>query len=124
MLTPDFAKMNGLVPAIAQDAASGEVLMMAYMDGDAWKRTLETGEAHYWSRRRQEIWYKGGTSGHVQKIRSIRLDCDNDTIHLLIEQVGGAACHTGFRSCFFRELKNGRVSDCCPKVFDPKEVYK
>ncbi|HBE94443.1 MAG TPA: phosphoribosyl-AMP cyclohydrolase [Desulfovibrio sp.] len=124
MLTPDFAKMNGLVPAIAQDAASGEVLMMAYMNEDAWKRTLETGEAHYWSRSRQEIWHKGGTSGHVQKIRSIRLDCDNDTILLLIEQVGGAACHTGFRSCFFRELKNGRVSDCCPKVFDPKEVYK
>ena len=124
MLTPDFAKMNGLVPAIAQDAASGEVLMMAYMNEDAWKRTLETGEAHYWSRSRQEIWHKGGTSGHVQKIRSIRLDCDNDTILLLIEQVGGAACHTGFRSCFFRELKNGRVSDCCPKVFDTKEVYK
>jgi phosphoribosyl-AMP cyclohydrolase len=124
VLTPDFAKMNGLVPAIAQDAASGEVLMMAYMNEDAWKRTLETGEAHYWSRSRQEIWHKGGTSGHVQKIRSIRLDCDNDTILLLIEQVGGAACHTGFRSCFFRELKNGRVSDCCPKVFDPKEVYK
>ena len=124
MLTPDFAKMNGLVPAIAQDAASGEALMMAYMNEDAWKRTLETGEAHYWSRSRQEIWHKGGTSGHVQKIRSIRLDCDNDTILLLIEQVGGAACHTGFRSCFFRELKNGRVSDCCPKVFDPKEVYK
>lgn len=124
MLTPDFAKMNGLVPAIAQDAASGEVLMMAYMNEDAWKRTLETGEAHYWSRSRQEIWHKGGTSGHVQKIRAIRLDCDNDTILLLIEQVGGAACHTGFRSCFFRELKNGRVSDCCPKVFDPKEVYK
>ena len=124
MLTPDFAKMNGLVPAIVQDAASGEVLMMAYMNEDAWKRTLETGEAHYWSRSRQEIWHKGGTSGHVQKIRSIRLDCDNDTILLLIEQVGGAACHTGFRSCFFRELKNGRVSDCCPKVFDPKEVYK
>ena len=124
MLTPDFAKMNGLVPAIAQDAASGEVLMMAYMNEDAWRRTLETGEAHYWSRSRQEIWHKGGTSGHVQKIRSIRLDCDNDTILLLIEQVGGAACHTGFRSCFFRELKDGRVSDCCPKVFDPKEVYK
>lgn len=124
MLTPDFAKMNGLVPAIAQDAASGEVLMMAYMNEDAWRRTLETGEAHYWSRSRQEIWHKGGTSGHVQKIRCIRLDCDSDTILLLVEQVGGAACHTGFRSCFFRELKDGRVSECCPKVFDPKEVYK
>ena len=124
MLTPDFAKMNGLVPAIAQDVASGEVLMMAYMNEDSRKRTLETGEAHYWSRSRQEIWHKGGTSGHVQKVRSIRLDCDNDTILLLVEQVGGAACHTGFRSCFFRELKDGAERECCPKVFDPKEVYK
>ena len=124
MLTPDFAKMNGLVPAIAQDAATGEVLMMAYMNEDSWRRTLETGEAHYWSRSRKEIWHKGGTSGHVQKVRAIRLDCDNDTILLLVEQVGGAACHTGFRSCFFRELKDGQECECCPKVFDPKEVYK
>ncbi|MCM0753992.1 phosphoribosyl-AMP cyclohydrolase [Desulfovibrio aminophilus] len=124
MLTPDFAKMNGLVPAIAQDAASGEVLMMAYMNEDSWKKTLETGEVHYWSRSRKELWHKGGTSGHVQKVRSIRLDCDNDTILLLVEQVGGAACHTGYRSCFFRELKDGAVAECCPKVFDPKEVYK
>ena len=124
MFTPDFAKMNGLVPAIAQDAARGEVLMMAYMNEDSWRKTLETCEVHYWSRSRKELWHKGGTSGHVQKVRSIRLDCDNDTILLLVEQVGGAACHTGFRSCFFRELKDGVVAECCPKVFDPKEVYK
>ena len=95
---PDFSK--GLVPAIAQDAATGEVLMLAYMNEEAWKRTLETGEAHYWSRSRKELWHKGGTSGNVQKVLSIRLDCDSDTVLLKIEQIGGAACHTGRRSCF------------------------
>ena len=87
---PDFSK--GLVPAIAQDAATGEVLMLAYMNEEAWKRTLETGEAHYWSRSRKELWHKGGTSGNVQKVLSIRLDCDSDTVLLKIEQIGGAAC--------------------------------
>ena len=121
---PDFAKMNGLIPAIAQDAVTGEVLMMAYMNEESWKATLATGEVHYYSRSRKCLWHKGGTSGHVQKVVSVRLDCDNDTVLVLIEQVGGAACHTGRRSCFFRELKNGRVEDCSPMVFDPKEVYK
>ena len=79
---------------------------------------------HFWSRSRQSLWHKGGTSGHVQKVHSIRLDCDRDALVILVEQVGGAACHTGFRSCFYRELKNGAVSECCPVVFDPKEVYK
>ena len=81
-------------------------------------------DAHFWSRSRQSLWHKGGTSGHVQKVRAIRLDCDRDALVLLVEQIGGAACHTGFRSCFYRELKDGRVSECCPIVFDPKEVYK
>lgn len=121
---PDFAKMNGLVPAIAQDATSGEVLMMAYMNEEAWNTTLKTGEVHYFSRSRGTLWHKGGTSGHVQKVRSIRLDCDSDTVLILIDQIGGAACHTGRRSCFFRELKDGREQDCSPMVFDPKEVYK
>lgn len=121
---PDFAKMKGLVPAIAQDAATGEVLMMAYMNEEAWDRTIETGEVHYYSRSRDELWHKGATSGHVQKLRSVRLDCDNDTVLLLIEQIGGAACHMGYRSCFFRELKDGAVNECSPLVFDPKEVYK
>ncbi|NJB68100.1 phosphoribosyl-AMP cyclohydrolase [Desulfobaculum xiamenense] len=124
MFAPDFDKQGGLVPAIAQDADTGEVLMLAYMNEEAWKRTLETGEAHYWSRSRQCLWHKGGTSGHVQKVRSIRIDCDDDTLVLMIEQVGGAACHTGRRSCFFRELVNGEVSECSPMVFDPKEVYR
>ncbi len=122
--SPDFAKMDGLVPVIAQDAASGEVLMMAYMNEEAWQKTLETGEVHYWSRSRKKLWHKGGTSGHVQKVRSIRLDCDSDTVLALVEQVGGAACHTGYRTCFYRELKDGAVRECAPVVFDPKEVYK
>jgi len=124
MIRPDFKKMDGLVPAIAQDAETGEVLMMAYMNEEAWDKTLETGEVHYWSRSRQTLWHKGGTSGHTQKVKSIRIDCDNDTLVLLIDQIGGAACHTGYRSCFYRELKDGVVSECSPFVFDPKEVYK
>ena len=118
---PDFSK--GLVPAISQDCASGEVLMLAYMNEDAWRKTLETGEAHYWSRSRRELWHKGGTSGNVQKVRALRLDCDNDTVLLLVEQQGGAACHTGRRSCFYREWKDGRLRECAPQVFDPKKVY-
>ena len=123
-IKPDFAKGGGLLPAIAQDDATGEVLMLAYMNEESYRKTLETGEAHFWSRSRQSLWHKGGTSGHVQKVRAIRLDCDRDALVLLVEQIGGAACHTGFRSCFYRELKDGRVSECCPVVFDPKEVYK
>ena len=119
---PDFSK--GLVPAIAQDAATGEVLMLAYMNEEAWKRTLETGEAHYWSRSRKELWHKGGTSGNVQKVLSIRLDCDSDTVLLKIEQIGGAACHEGYKSCFFTEITSDGERTCSPKVFDPKEVYK
>ena len=120
---PDFAKGGGLLPAIAQCAASGEVLMLAYMNEESFRKTLETGEAHYWSRSRQCLWHKGGTSGHIQKVRSVRLDCDNDSILLLVDQIGGAACHTGYRSCFYREQKDGKVSECCPVLFDPKEVY-
>ena len=119
---PDFSK--GLIPAIAQDAATGEVLMLAYMNEESWQKTLETGEAHYWSRSRKCLWHKGGTSGNIQKVHSIRLDCDNDTILLRIEQVGDAACHTGRRSCFYREWKDGQVSLCSPQVFDPEKVYK
>ncbi len=122
--TPDFAKGGGLVPTVAQCADTGEVLMLAYMNAESFAKTLETGEAHYWSRSRNALWHKGQTSGHVQKVRSIRLDCDSDALVLLVEQVGGAACHTGFRSCFSRELANGMVSQCCPRIFNPMEVYK
>ncbi|XPV76309.1 MAG: phosphoribosyl-AMP cyclohydrolase [Desulfovibrio sp.] len=124
VLKPDFTKMNGLLPAIAQDAETGEVLMMAYVNEEAWEKTLETGEVHYYSRSRNTLWHKGGTSGHTQKVKSIRIDCDNDTLLFLIDQIGGAACHKGYRSCFFRELKDGEVTECSPVVFDPKEVYK
>ncbi len=124
-MAPDFAKGGGLVPAIAQCATTGHVLMLAYMNEEAWNKTLETGEAHYWSRSRSELWHKGGTSGNVQKVKAVRLDCDNDTVLLLIEQIGGAACHEGYESCFFHELnKDGSASVCCERVFDPKEVYK
>jgi len=100
-IEPDFDKAGGLVPAVAQDAATGEILMLAYMNREAFDRTLATGEAHYWSRSRRVLWHKGGgRSGRVQKVRELRLDCDLDTVLLKIEQVGGISCHTGRRTCF------------------------
>lgn len=124
MLEPDFEKGGGLVPAIAQDAATGEVLMLAYMNRQAWEETLRTGEVHYYSRSRGKLWHKGGTSGHVQRLKALRLDCDRDAVVALVEQVGGAACHEGYRSCFFREVgPDGRAVECSPKVFDPEKVY-
>ena len=99
---------SGLVPVIAQDAADGEVLMMAWMNREALARTLETGEAVYWSRSRGALWHKGETSGHFQRVKEIRLDCDGDTLLLKVEQIGGIACHTGRRRCFFNKLEDGR----------------
>ncbi len=121
---PDFTKAQGLVAAIAQDHISNEVLMLAWMNQEAWEKTLSTGEVHYYSRSRQSLWHKGATSGHVQIVHSIRLDCDSDAVILLVEQKGGAACHKGYRSCFYRELKQGVLKQCAPLVFDPKEIYK
>ena len=121
--SPDFAKGGGLLPAIVQCAETGEVLMLAYMNAEAYARTLESGEAHFWSRSRGSMWRKGATSGHIQKVRALRLDCDSDALLLLVEQAGGAACHTGHRSCFYRELRAGDVSECSPVVFNPEEVY-
>ena len=115
---------GGLIAAIAQDYKSGEVLMLAWMNEEAWKKTLETGDVHYYSRSRKELWHKGGTSGHVQKVHSIRLDCDSDALIILIEQIGGAACHKGYRSCFYRELKDNTVKECSPYIFNPEEIYK
>lgn len=123
MLTPDFEKMDGLVPVIVQDAETGEVLMLAYMNEEAWRRTLETGRAHYFSRSRQKIWLKGESSGHIQEVREILLDCDTDTVLLKVKQHGGAACHTGHRSCFYQRLKDDEVEIVSPKIFDPEEVY-
>ena len=121
-LAPRFDD-KGLIAAVVTHAETGEVLMLAWMNAEALQRTLETGEAHYWSRSRKELWHKGGTSGNVQKVRSLRLDCDSDTLLLLVEQIGGAACHTGRRSCFYRELQQGAVRECSSQVFDPKKVY-
>jgi phosphoribosyl-AMP cyclohydrolase len=121
--TLDFAKMGGLIPAIVQDAATGEVLMLAFMDQEAWARTLATGEAHFYSRSRRVLWRKGATSGHVQRVREIYLDCDADAVLLKVEQVGGAACHTGYRSCFHRRRRGDAWEVAGPRIFDPKEVY-
>ena len=120
----DF-KLNsdGMVPVIVQDYKTDEVLMLAYMNEEAYLTTLKLGKMTYWSRSRKELWHKGGTSGNVQKVLSIRLDCDSDTVLLKIEQIGGAACHTGRRSCFYREWDNGVVRECSPVVFDPRKVY-
>lgn len=104
MPEPDFDKRGGLLPVIAQDVASGEVLMVAYMNREAWHRTLETGHATYWSTSRNALWVKGETSGHLQRVREVRVDCDADAVLLRVEQVGGIACHEGYRSCFFRRV--------------------
>ncbi len=114
---------SGLVPAIAQDAASGQVLMLAYMNEDALHHTLKTGRMTYWSRSRQQLWKKGETSGHVQHVKEVRLDCDGDTLLFKVDQVGDAACHTGHRSCFFRAHEDGALVDAGDIVFDPDEVY-
>jgi len=121
---PNFDKGGGLIPVVVQDEGSGEVLMLAYMNEDAWLKTLETGKAHYWSRSRQSLWLKGETSGHFQLVSEVRLDCDDDTILLKVRQVGGAACHTGYRSCFYRKWADGDFVTAGEAVFDPKEVYR
>ena len=121
----DFSKGNGLLPAITQDYGTGKVLMLAYINKASWEKTLETGEAHYWSRSRKELWHKGGTSGHVQKVKEIYADCDNDAVIFKVEQVGGAACHTGYDTCFHKKIdRNGEVTLAGEKVFDPEKVYK
>ena len=125
MVKLDFSKGNGLIPAIVQDYKTGKVLMLAYINEEAWKRSLETGETHFWSRSRNELWHKGGTSGNVQKIKAIYVDCDNDTVLFQVEQIGGAACHTGYDTCFYRRIKeDGTIEIVGKKIFDPEEVYK
>ena len=125
MINLDFSKGNGLLPAIVQDFRSGRVLMLAYINQASWEKTLETGEAHYWSRSRQELWHKGGTSGHIQKVKEIYADCDDDTVLFKVEQIGGAACHLGYESCFHKKVDHdGNVSVVDVKIFDPDKVYK
>lgn len=120
----DFEKTNGLIPAIAQDAETGEVLMMAYMNQEAWETTLASGRAVYYSRSRNTLWKKGETSGHVQHVKEIRVDCDRDTVLLKVEQVGGAACHKGYKSCFYRIAEDNEFKIVQERVFDPEKVYK
>jgi phosphoribosyl-AMP cyclohydrolase len=122
--SPDFAKGEGLLPAIAQDAATGQVLMLAYMNQESYDETIKTGRAVYFSRSRNKLWRKGEESGNVQEVQSIYVDCDADTILLKVNQIGGAACHEGFASCFFREVTPGGLKVIAPRIFDPKDVYK
>jgi len=118
---------DGLIPAVTQDAASGRVLTVAWMNREALKKTVDSGEVHYWSRSRKKLWHKGEESGHVQKVKSIRLDCDEDVVLLEVEQVGGIACHTGRESCFFQRFKRDAAGSkwvaVDPVLKDPKEIY-
>ena len=121
----DFGKQGGLIPAIVQDWRTGEVLMVAYLNEEAFRRTRATGKMHYFSRSRQRIWMKGETSGHVQQVKEVLVDCDEDALLFKIEQAGGAACHTGYRTCFFRRLEaDGGLNHVAgERVFDPERVY-
>ncbi|MEJ2164856.1 MAG: phosphoribosyl-AMP cyclohydrolase [Desulfobacterales bacterium] len=119
----DFKKAGGLIPVIVQDATTAEILMLAYMNQEAFEATLSTGKATYYSRSRQTLWVKGETSGNVQLVKEIRIDCDDDTILLKVEQLGRAACHTGHRSCFHKKVENGSIRIMDEPLFDPKEVY-
>ena len=125
MLKLDFEKCGGLIPAIAQDWKTNEVLMLAYINEESWNETLKTGAATYWSRSRNKLWKKGEESGNRQIVKEILIDCDEDTVIFKVDQIGGAACHEGYRSCFFRRLESdGSLNVVGERIFDPKEVYK
>lgn len=124
MIELDFNKMNGLIPATAIDYKTGEVLMVAFMNKDAWEETLKTGKMVYYSRSRNKLWLKGESSGNVQLVKEILVGCELDSVLVKVEQVGGAACHEGYKSCYFRKLENGELKIITSRVFDPKEVYK
>lgn len=115
---------EGLVPVIAQESGSGKVLMFAWMNREALKRTAESGEAHYWSRARKKLWHKGEESGHVQKVKEIRMDCDEDVLLILVEQLGGIACHTGRQHCFFQKLDDKAWVVTDPVLKSPEEIYR
>jgi phosphoribosyl-AMP cyclohydrolase len=123
MIQLDFDKLDGLVPAVIQDDASGEVLMVGFMNAEAWEATLKSGRATFFSRSRQQLWVKGETSGNIQIVKEILIDCDDDTVVLKVEQIGGAACHTGHRSCFHKKVNNGSTQTIGEPVFDPRKVY-
>ncbi len=120
---PDFSHGDGLLPVIAQDAATGEVLMLAYMNAESYAETLATGRAVYYSRSRRKLWRKGEESGNIQRVHAVYVDCDADTILLSVEQMGGAACHEGYKSCFFRQVTPEGLKLIAQRVFDPAEVY-
>ncbi len=120
---PDFSKGDGLIPAIAQDVETGEVLMMAYMNAESYAETLATGRVVYYSRSRKKLWRKGEESGNVQQLHALYIDCDADTILLQVEQIGGAACHEGYKSCFFRKVTPAGLEVVGQRVFDPQQVY-
>lgn len=122
-IQPNFDKANGLVPAIVQDSDSGEVLMLAYMNREAWEQTCASGRATFFSRSRNKLWVKGETSGNVQEVQEIRLDCDADAVLLKVRQHGGAACHEGYRSCFFRRRGQEGWQIVGERIFDPETVY-
>jgi len=124
MIEINFSKSaDGLVPAIAQDYRTGDVLMLAYVNIEALKKTVETGKAHYWSRSRAKLWLKGESSGHVQVIKDILVDCDEDCIIYKVDQVGGASCHKGYSTCFYRRITEDGSEIVAEKVFDPSQVY-
>lgn len=120
----DFSKFDGLLPVVTQDFSTNEVLMVGFMNEDAWEHTLSSGKATYFSRSRKKLWVKGETSGHEQIVKEIRIDCDNDTVLLKVLQKGEAACHEGYRSCFYRTIENNEAQIVETPVFDPREVYK
>lgn len=124
MIKLDFKKSNGLIPAVIQDYKSGEVLMLGFMSPESWDKSLDEGEVVYFSRTKNRLWKKGETSGHVQKIKEIYVDCDSDTLLIKVEQIGGAACHTGHRSCFYRRVSGDELVEEGDLIFDPEEVYK
>ncbi len=123
MFELDFKKQDGLVPVIAQDYETMEVLMVAYMNEESYKLTLDTGIAHYWSRSRNKLWKKGESSGNLQEVKEIRVDCDNDTLVIKVNQIGDAACHEGYRSCFFRVIEGDNARVVGERIFDPADVY-
>ncbi|MDH4247593.1 MAG: phosphoribosyl-AMP cyclohydrolase [Deltaproteobacteria bacterium] len=122
----NFAKGGGLLPAVVQDHETGEVLMVAYLNEEAFRLTRETGRMHYYSRSRDRLWMKGESSGHVQEVKEILVDCDDDAVVFKIRQIGGAACHTGYRTCFYRRMdpQGSLMLTETEKVFDPEQVYK
>ena len=123
MIEIDFKKGEGLIPVVIQEASTNQVLMLGYMNRKSWEETLKTGKVTFWSRSRKKLWLKGETSGHFQEVREIWLDCDGDTLLIKVDQIGGAACHTGFQSCFHHRHEEGEWKISGKKIFDPKEVY-